>query len=190
MGKSVKVYRAFNEGKEIAIGTPREIAEHLNVTTATVGSWVFKGKQEKFKNSGYKYALFDSKLSQERFPDHYSNNPTEKQRNRTVRVFELYIYGSLSYSGTIREISDYTSKKISGLYHYISKDNSINFEKKYTLIEVGTRNLIDEQQELNDKQALDNYNVMSKEERAERRYKRNLKMKMMLEKMQKEELGL
>ena len=34
------------------------------------------------------------------------------------------------------------------------------------------------------------YYSLTKEERAERRYKRKLKMKMMIEKMQKEELGL
>lgn len=33
------------------------------------------------------------------------------------------------------------------------------------------------------------YYSLTKEERAERRYKRKLKMKMMIEKMQKEELG-
>lgn len=34
------------------------------------------------------------------------------------------------------------------------------------------------------------YYSLTKEERAERRYKRKLKMKMMIENMQKEELGL
>ena len=138
MGKSVKVYRVFNEGQEIAIGTPREIAEQLNVTTATVGTWVFKGKQERFINSGYKYALFDSKLSQERFPEHYFKNTSELNSVRKARVFDLYIDGNFSYTGTIREISEYTKESTSKIYGYVAKDHSVNFEKKYCLIEVGT----------------------------------------------------
>lgn len=57
------------------------------------------------------------------------------------------------------------------------------------MIEVGKREVVDEQRERNEKEQLENYKSMTKEERAERRYKRKLKMKMMIEKMQKEELG-
>ncbi|USI63853.1 DUF658 family protein [Lactococcus lactis subsp. lactis] len=190
MGKSVKVYRVFNEGKEIAIGTPREIAEQLNVTTATVGTWVFKGKQERFINSGYKYALLDSKLSQERFPEHYFKSTSELNSVRKARVFDLYIDGNFSYTGTVREISEYTKESTSKIYGYVAKDHSVNFEKKYCLIEVGKREVVDKQRKRNEKEQLENYKSMTKEERAERRYKRKLKMKMMIEKMQKEELGL
>ena len=190
MGKSVKVYRAFSDGKEIAIGTPKEIAEQLNVTTATVGTWVFKGRQERFINSVYKYALFDSKLSQERFPEHYFKSSSNLRGVRKARVFDLYIHGNLSYTGTVREISEYTKESTSKIYSYIAKDHSVNFEKKYCLIEVGKREVAEEQRERIEKEQLENYKSMTKEERAERRYKRKIKMKMMIEKMQQEELGL
>lgn len=189
MGKSVKVYRVFNEGKEIAIGTPREIAEQLNVTTATVGTWVFKGKQERFINSCYKYALFDLNLSQNRFPEHYFKSPSDMRSIRKARIFDLYINGNFSYTGTVREISEYTKESTSKMYGYVAKNHSVNSEKKYCLIEVGKREVANEQRERIEKEQLENYKSLTKEERVERRYKRKLKMKMMIEKMQKEELG-
>ena len=58
------------------------------------------------------------------------------------------------------------------------------------MIEVGKREVAEEQRERIEKEQLENYKSMTKEERAERRYKRKIKMKMMIEKMQQEELGL
>jgi hypothetical protein len=185
-----KVFDAYIEGEKKATGTIDEIADYFDVSRNSISLWIKNGKDPKKANPKYKHAILNKEKTDALLQE---NKKTMKQL--PASVYDFYEKENFIMTGTAREISERLGLKIKTVFYYVqvgkreqsyrSKRNHAVLNQSETKKRFPNRDVLMEPNEEEEK----GYYSLTKEERAERRYKRKLKMKMMIEKMQKEELG-
>lgn len=191
----VKVFDAYIEGEKQATGTIDEIADYFDLSRNSISLWIKNGKDPKKTNSNYKHAVLNKEKTKE-----LMEQKKKEGRKLPASVYDYYDKGEFIITGTAREISQFLNIDKNHVYSYIQVGkHAFDYRKKRKhaiLNEAETKKRFPNfspsttEEELKDKEFLGYYNSLTPEQKAERRYKRNLKMKMMIENMQKEELGL
>lgn len=187
----VKVFDAYIEGEKKATGTIDEIADYFDLSRNSISLWIKNGKDPKKANPKYKYAILNKEKTKE-----LMEQKKKEGRKLPASVYDYYDKGEFIMTGTAREISQFLNISTNNVYSYIQVGkHAFDYRKtrKHAVLnEAETRKRFpnrDVLMEPNEEEEKGYYSL-TKDERAERRYKRKLKMKMMIEKMQKEELGL
>ena len=187
---ATKVFDVFIEGDKVATGTIEELMGIFKVSKTAVSLWIKNGRTKDRATPKYKHALLNQEKTDTLLQE---NKKTMKQL--PASVYDFYEKEKFIMTGTAREISERLGLKIKTVFYYVqvgkrehsyrSKRNHAVLNQSETKKRFANRDVLMEPNEEEEK----GYYSLTKEERAERRYKRKLKMKMMIEKMQKEELG-
>jgi hypothetical protein len=188
---ATKIFDVYIEGKKVATGTIEELMDSFKVSKTAVSFWIKNGKTKDRATPKYKHAL----LNQEK------TNALLQENKKAIKqlpasVYDFYEKEKFIMTGTAREISKQLDLKIKTVFYYVQvgkREHSYRIKRNHAVLNQSetkkrfpNRDVSIEMNEEEEK----GYYSLTKEERAERRYKRKLKMKMMIENMQKEELGL
>lgn len=191
----VKVFDAYIEGEKKVTGTIDEIADYFDLSRNSISLWIKNGKDPKKANPEYKHAILNKEKTKE-----LMEQKKKEGRKLPASVYDYYDKGEFIMTGTAREISQFLNIDKNNVYSYVQVGkHAFDYRKtrKHAILnEAETKKRFPEfspstnEEELKDKEFLKYYNSLTPKQKAERRYMRNLKMKMMIENMQKEELGL
>lgn len=188
---ATKVFDVFIEGKKVATGTIEELMGIFKVSKTAVSFWIKNGKSKDKATPKYKHALLNQGETDALLQE---NKKTMKQL--PASVYDFYEKENFIMTGTAREISERLGLKIKTVFYYVQvgkREQSYRIRRNHAVLnQFETKKRFpnrDVSIEMNEEEEKGYYSL-TKEERAERRYKRKLKMKMMIENMQKEELGL
>ena len=188
---ATKVFDVFIEGDKGATGTIEELMEIFKVSKTAVSLWIKNGKSKDRAIPKYKHALLNQEKTDALLQE---NKKTMKQL--PASVYDFYEKENFIMTGTAREISERLGLKIKTVFYYVQvgkRERSYRIRRNHAVLnQFETKKRFPNRDvlvESNEEEEEKGYYSLTKEEPAERRYKRKLKMKMMIEKMQKEELG-